>query len=119
MRNTNIAIVGLEHQGELLLEWLIGCGDEGPNIVCAVAMKSGAGRHRADARGIALVDFDRLIRLSDGIDIVFDLSGDSELRVRVHQALAACGNHHTQILSARALRMIGLLQTEQTRRRAA
>lgn len=109
MRTANIAIVGLEGAGEQLLEWLIGCGDHGPDIVCAVALQDGAGRQRADANGIALVDIDRLVQLSDKIDIIFDMAGDAAMHEALHHALIAFDNHHTQLLSERAMPLIGIL----------
>ncbi len=110
MEYENIAIVGLEHQGELLLEWLISQGKQGPNLVCAVAMKGGAGRHRAEARGVALVDLASLVRLSDGIDIIFDLTSDAELQEHLHLSLARGGNHQTRLLSGDATEIIRFLQ---------
>lgn len=119
MKNANIAIVGLEHHGTQLLELLVGCGNTGPNIVCAVALEDGAGRRKAEACGIAMVELDRLVQLSDGVDIIFDLTRDAAMHDRLHQALAACGNHHTQLLSENAMELISILLAERPALRAA
>jgi len=119
MKNSNIAIVGLERSGELLLEWLIKCGDQCPNIICAVAFNGGAGRHRADVLGVALVSLDRLADLSDQIDVILDLTKDEVLLELLHQKLIARGNHHTSFLSGEVTQLTKLLQPEQPQQRIA
>lgn len=109
MHNSKVAIFGLDKRGELLLEGLIKCGHECPHIVCAVSFENSPGRARAEARGIALVDTEKLVRFSDDIDVIFDLSGDPGLSEALHKALADRGNHHTQLLFGDALELISLL----------
>lgn len=109
MHDSKVAIFGLEKCGELLLEGLIKSGHESTHIVCAVSFENSPGQARAEARGVALVDTEKLVRLSDDIDVICDLSGDPGLAKILHDAMAERGNHHTQLLSGDAFELIRLL----------
>jgi pyrroline-5-carboxylate reductase len=109
MKDTRIAIIGLGRLGQFLLERLLGIGDAGPHIVCAVETGEDIGRRRADALGIALVGIDELVRLGEDIDVIFVLTDDAVMPSQLRQILAANGNQHTQVLSEKDLRLIGML----------
>jgi len=119
MRTMNIAIIGLQSRGEVLLDQLISRYHPRINIVCAVEAEEGPARRKAAICGIALVELDELLGFVDEIDVIFDLRDDVEMNRQLRQVLAYRDNHHTHLFSENALELMSILLAERPDVRAA
>jgi predicted dinucleotide-utilizing enzyme len=107
MKKQSIAIVGLGKMGSAFLEELLGQPNEGVEIIAVVEKSATAGL--AKARGIENLTIDKLIAISSNLDILFDLTGVTEVRQELRDKLRAAGNHHTIIATENIARMIWVL----------
>ncbi|MEO7622122.1 MAG: hypothetical protein ABIS30_03560 [Gallionella sp.] len=109
MKKQSIAIVGLGKMGSAFLEELLGQPNEGVEIIAVVEKNATAGLAIAKARGIENFTIDELIAISSNLDILFDLTGVTEVRQELRDKLRAAGNHHTIIATENIARMIWVL----------
>lgn len=97
MHNQNIVIVGLGPVGTSFMEELSALAPKGVNIIAAVPQGDASGSGRAQQLGIALMDLTDMLALGAKVDIIFDLSGSTQVRADLRKQLFAAGNQHTVI----------------------
>ena len=92
-----IAVVGLGRVGGRFLEVLLDTGSPGMSI-CAVA-ESGEteGRRLAQDNGIPVESMDDIIARGDQVDVIFDLTGQPQVRQMLRDGMQSSGNRHTVV----------------------
>lgn len=106
MKKQSIGIVGLGKMGSMFLEELLGQPNEGVEIVAVVEKNNTAGLALAKAHGIRDVGIDELIAMGDGLDILFDLTGEADVRQEIRDKLRAAENRHTIVATENIARMV-------------
>ncbi len=109
MEKQTIAIVGLGKMGSAFLEELLGQPNEGVEIVAVVEKAHTPGLALANAHGIRNLSLDDLIGKGDKLDILFDLTGVSEVRQEIRDKLRVSGNRHTIVATENIARMVWML----------
>ncbi|MGM0553081.1 MAG: homoserine dehydrogenase [Pseudomonadota bacterium] len=92
-----IAVVGLGRVGGRFLEVLLDSGLPGISI-CAVA-ESGEteGLRLAQDNGIPAESVDDIVARGDQVDVIFDLTGQSQVRQVLREGMQRSGNRHTVV----------------------
>lgn len=102
----NIAIAGLGRVGGTFLSRMLKQGDKGVAVVAVAEPKDTEGRRLAQEKGIPVVTLGGLVDMGHKVDIVFDLSGDQEVREEIEQRLAEKLNKHTVVANAGVARLV-------------
>jgi ketol-acid reductoisomerase len=102
----DIAIVGLGEIGGPFLEEILRLRDRGIRVVCAAQNSDTAGKRRAQEAGIPLKTIDEMIAIGGAIDVIFDLTGNPEVRKEMRTKMQATGNRHTIIAPETMARML-------------
>jgi len=85
----NIAVVGLDQLSQDFVRALGALADRGVRVIGVVDPQDGRAADRLTAEGLRVMSLEEMVALGEGVDIVFDLAGDPELRRRLRQALFA------------------------------
>jgi predicted dinucleotide-utilizing enzyme len=109
MEKQTIAIVGLGKMGSAFLAELLGQPNEAVEIVAVAEKADTAGLALAKSRGIKNVSIDQLIAMGEDLDILFDLTGDDQVRQELRDKLQATGNRHTIVAAENIARMVWAL----------
>lgn len=109
MEKQNIAIVGLGRVGSAFLEAMLLKAGVAFTLVCVAEKSDTPGKARAVAENIATVDIDQLIALGNKVDIIFDMSGNSDTRKELREKLAGAQNRHTVLAPENVARLIWAL----------
>jgi predicted dinucleotide-utilizing enzyme len=109
MEKQTIAIVGLGKMGSAFLAELLGQPNEAVEIVAVAEIAATAGLALARSRGIRNVSIDQLIAMGADLDILFDLTGDDQVRQELRDKLQATGNRHTIVAAENIARMVWAL----------
>ncbi len=104
-KKIRVALVGLGNVGEVFAEHFLGKIQEGgmPIEIVAVADRHldspialGFSQNKIPTFGDAL----EVVKLGDKVDIIFDLTGNSDVRQALRNKLMESKNHHTVIAPA-------------------
>jgi predicted dehydrogenase len=109
MEKQTIAIVGLGKMGSAFLAELLGQSNEAVEIVAVAEIADTAGLALAKSRRIRNVSIDQLIAMGEDLDILFDLTGDDQVRQELRDKLQATGNRHTIVAAENIARMVWAL----------
>lgn len=109
MEKQTIAIVGLGKMGSAFLAELLGQPNEAVEIVAVAEIADTAGLALAKSRRIRNVSIDQLIAMGKDLDILFDLTGDDQVRQELRDKLQATGNRHTIVAAENIARMVWAL----------
>jgi len=109
MEKQTIAIVGLGKMGSAFLAELLGQSNEAVEIVAVAEIADTAGLALAKSRRIRNVSIDQLIAMGEELDILFDLTGDDQVRQELRDKLQATGNRHTIVAAENIARMVWAL----------
>lgn len=109
MEKQTIAIVGLGKMGSAFLGELLGQPNEAVEIVAVVELKNTTGLALAESRGIKRLSIDELINMGNGLDILFDLTGEDTVRQEIRDKLRVAGNRHTIVATENIARMVWAL----------
>lgn len=93
----NIAVVGLGKAGSAVLEQLSGREGQAIHIVGVSELHDTPGRQAAVAAGIPLMSLQEVCGLGEGVDLIFDMSGQPDVRKQMREMMVASENHHTSI----------------------
>ncbi|MDO9010852.1 MAG: hypothetical protein Q7U78_03450 [Gallionella sp.] len=113
MDGQNIAIIGLGRIGSAFLGEMLDKAGRGINLVCVSEVFDGPGKAQAKLAGIKIVHLDEIVAMGQQIDIIFDLTGNQEVRKELRNKLVTSDNHHTIIASETIARLIWSLIAEQ------
>ena len=112
MEQQRIAIIGLGRIGSSFLHEMLQRRKQGLEVVCVAETSDTPGRQEAQRAGIALKTMDEIVALGHGIDVIFDLTGRTEVRRELRDRLVATKNRHTVIASESIVRVIWALLSE-------
>lgn len=102
----DIAIVGLGEIGGRFLDEILRLGDRGIRVVCVAQHSDTPGKQRAQQAGIPIKTTDEMIAMGGAIDVIFDLTGNPEVRKDLRAKMQATGNRHTIIAPETMARML-------------
>jgi pyrroline-5-carboxylate reductase len=104
-----IAIIGLGRIGSAFLQQMLAKRAQGIELVCVAEAADTPGRKQAIEAGLVVKSLDQVVALGAGVDVIFDLTGMSEVRRELREKLVASKNSHTVIASESIVRVIWAL----------
>ncbi len=112
MGKQNIALVGLGRIGSAFLREISG-KQERLNLLFAAEPANTPGKAQAIAAGIPMATLEEIAAAGSKVDIIFDLTGNPDVRRQLREQLAAHKNQHTVIAPESVARLIwSLISTE-------
>jgi predicted dinucleotide-utilizing enzyme len=106
MKRQTVAIVGLGRIGSAFLSQILLTPHPGVDIAYAVEIAETAGKQQAIATGIQMLTMDELIAKGESVDVIFELTGLTEVRDDLRIRLQEVGNHYTIIASESIAKII-------------
>lgn len=106
MNRQTIAIVGLGRVGTAFLEQVMASEHPGVDVAYAVEIAETAGKQKAVAAGIKILSMDELIAKGQSVDVIFELTGLTEVRDDLRIRLQESGNNYTIIASESIAKVI-------------
>ena len=113
MENQNIAIIGLNNAGTELFKAMIGLKNKGINVIGVSESIFTEGSQLAQELGVTNMSIDQIIDEGDGVDVIFDLSGDREIRKELRTTLFSSQNQHTVIAPECVARIMYTMVSDQ------
>lgn len=113
MKKHNIAIVGLGRVGSVFLNELLGENVSGVKVVAAVEKAETSAKAIAAKSHVKVMSLDELVDEGDKVDVVFDLSGGTNVADELAQKYSAKGNKHTVIAPERMAHLMLTLMENQ------
>lgn len=113
MKKHNIAIVGLGRVGSVFLNELLSENVSGVKVVVAVEKAEIPAKAAAAKSHVKVLSLDELVAEGDKIDVVFDLSGGTNVAEELLQKYAAQGNLHTIVAPERMAHLMLTLMENQ------
>ncbi|BBJ00213.1 hypothetical protein FGKAn22_19050 [Ferrigenium kumadai] len=105
MGKQNIALVGLGRIGSAFLREISG-KQERLNLLFAAEPSNTPGKAQAIAAGIPMATLEEIAAAGNKVDIIFDLTGNPDVRKQLREQLAAHKNQHTVIAPESVARLI-------------
>ena len=111
MSKLNIAIIGLGRIGSAFLSAM----QNKDNIkLFSVAERTDTpAKAEAASAGIMISTLDEIVGMSEMLDIIFDLTGDTDVRKELREKLRATNNTHTVIATETIVHLIWSLISEE------
>ena len=106
MGKQNVAIIGLGQVGTTFLEKMNHLSERGINLTFAVEQADVPGKAKAIPAGVKILTVDEMIALGDEVDVIFDLTGNRDIRKELRRKLVASNNNHTVIAPETVARLI-------------
>jgi predicted dinucleotide-utilizing enzyme len=106
VQTQRIAIIGLGRIGSAFLREMLDKRKHRIELIGAVERAETPGKAHAIAAGVRMLELDDIIALGGMIDVIFDLTGDADLRKTLRDKLASVGNRHTVIAPESILHVI-------------
>jgi predicted dinucleotide-utilizing enzyme len=109
MKTIDIVIIGLGRVGTIILEQMIEHESKGINIVAVSEIAETPGKSFARDKKINMLSLEEIINLKEKIDLIFDLTGNMDVRSRIRQMLKNSNNSHTVVVTENISALISLL----------
>ena len=93
----NIAIIGSNRSGEVFYNEMTRLKRKGINVICVYNRAGLELNSIAETAGIKRLSIEEIVELGEDLDVIFDLSGDREIRAELRKTLFSSQNHHTVI----------------------
>lgn len=93
----NIAIIGSNHSGEIFYNEMTRLKRKGINVVCVYNRAGLDLNSMAETAGIKRLSIEEIVDLGEDLDVIFDLSGNTEIRAELRKTLFSSRNQHTVI----------------------
>jgi len=93
----NIAIIGLGRVGAQFLNQITTYKKNGVNILAVAELGDTEGKTMAKEMGLELKTSEEIAAMGESLDIIFELTGNSEVRKAMRNALKEANNTHTAI----------------------
>ena len=106
MKKQNIAIIGLNDSGTEFFKAMIELKNKGVNVLGVSENVFTEGSQLAQELGIVNLSIDKIINMGEQIDVIFDLSGDREVRKELRTTLFSSENQHTVIAPESVARLM-------------
>lgn len=113
MKKHNIAIVGLGRVGSVFLNELLNENVSGVKVVAAVEKAETLAKATAAQSHVKVLSLDELVAEGDKVDVVFDLSGGTNVAEELLGKYAAQGNLHTIVAPERMAHLMLTLMENQ------
>ncbi len=113
MKKHNIAIVGLGRVGSVFLNELLNENVSGVKVVAAVEKAETLAKAAAAQSHVKVLSLDELVAEGDKVDVVFDLSGGTNVAEELLGKYAAQGNLHTIVAPERMAHLMLTLMENQ------
>ncbi len=97
MQQQNIAIIGLNDVGTAFFKAMLELKDQGVNVLGVSETVFTEGAQLAQESGVQNLNIDQIVELGETLDIIFDLSGNREIRKNLRKTLFSSHNQHTVI----------------------
>jgi len=97
MENQNIAIIGLNNVGTEFFKAMVELKNKGVNVMGVSENVFTEGSQLAQTLGINNMSIEKIIDMGEQLDIIFDLTGDREVRKQLRKTLFSSRNQHTVI----------------------
>ncbi|MBF0392077.1 MAG: homoserine dehydrogenase [Alphaproteobacteria bacterium] len=110
----NIAIVGMGRVGTQFLQELLPHAHKGLSVMCISEMEETPGKDMARRRGIRIMTVEEIIGMGESIDVIFDLTGNGQLRRLLRESMVATRNTHTVIASETIAQLVWCLVTDKS-----
>ena len=110
----NIAIVGLGRVGSILLKQMVNNKNKGINIIAVAEISETPGKIFAKEQNIKISSLDEIARSDERIDIIFELTGEFEVRKLLRNILRDTKNDHTVIATETIGTLICLVLTDKS-----
>lgn len=108
----NIAIIGLGRIGSILLQQMQLSKERGINILAVAELNETPGKIFAQANDIPINTMEGIAGLNEEVDIIFELTGNMDVRRELRNMLAVSKNRHTVIATETLAIMICSLLTD-------
>ncbi len=95
----NVAIVGLGRVGSALLVELLKLKKDNINLVAVAEIAETSGLTLAKSEDVPDMNSEEIARMGESLDIIFDVTGDSEVRSTLRSIMQETKNSHTVIAS--------------------
>ena len=95
MENQNIAIIGLNNAGTELFKAMVDLKLKGVNVLGVSESVFTEGSQLAQQLGINNMSIEEIVNMGDKVDVIFDLSGNREIRKDLRTTLFSSRNLHT------------------------
>ncbi len=113
MGKQNIALVGLGRIGSAFLREISSKQGKSLNLLYAAEPADTPGKTQAIAAGIKMATLEEIAAAGNKLDIIFDLTGNPDVRKQLREQLAAHKNQHTVIAPESVARLIwSLISTD-------
>jgi len=93
----NIAIVGLGRIGTSFINKIMNYKNKGVHIIVAAEENETEGKKIALSKGIQIKSCDEITSMGNYIDIIFDLTGNEDVRKSLRSGLQKNKNTHTTV----------------------
>ena len=98
-KKINVAIVGMGRVGSTFTKKLLEYEDNNISIVAVAEIdENAAGLKFVKERGIKVCSNQQIIAMGDTVDIIFELTGNSEAKRNLRMAMVTSDNSHTVIV---------------------
>jgi predicted dinucleotide-utilizing enzyme len=98
MEQHAIAIIGLGRVGTFFLRRMLEHKDKNIRVAAVVEPKETEGRRLAAEHSIPVVSLDDLVDMGEEVDIIFELTGNADLRLDLRNRLFNAMNSHTVLV---------------------
>ncbi len=92
-----IAIVGLGRVGSKFISKMIGLVEKGVEIIAVAEKEETEGKKIAEKEGFSIKEEHEIAAMGSAIDVIFDLTGQPEVRQKLRDILKQNKNLHTVI----------------------
>lgn len=106
MDKQNIAIVGLNNAGQKLLHKMLALKERGVSVVGISTQNVSGDGEKTEYEGVELLTIQQLVDEGEKVDIIFDLSGNREVRSELRRTLFSSNNQHTVIAPESVARLV-------------
>lgn len=113
MARQRIAIIGLGRVGGEFLRKMLPLRERGLEIPLCAQLSETEGKALARDEGITLGTVDDVLAQGETLDIIFDLTGNPEVRQELREKLAAAGNRHTVVAPESVAHFVWLVMGEE------
>lgn len=113
MEKQNIALVGLGRIGSTFLRTVSNKQNRGVNVLYAVESSDTPGKTQAIAAGVQISTLGEIAAAGNKLDIIFDLTGNPDVRKQLREQLALHKNQHTVIAPESVARLIWSLLSDE------
>lgn len=113
MEKQNIALAGLGRIGSTFLRAVSNKQDRGVNLLYAAEPFDTPGKAQAIAAGIQISTLEEIAAAGNKVDIIFDLTGNPEVRKQLRELLVLHKNQHTVIAPESVARLIWSLISDE------